>query len=173
MGGKETVLLHSGSESTEYVIVKHGSTDMPTDEKRKGIFDSEIFIVQADFLLVANRGEIHKAPSWNHTIRDGITDVFLKAVHLFKNDEILRYEWPKMIPDPGQGGYFRKAPTTIELIDTSYLQANQGAQYKHWIQRLQSALEISGIPRSVNAEHQMTTEFKYLIGNEPSTFSYC
>lgn len=65
--------------------------------------------------------------------------------------------------------YFRKAPTTIKLIDASYLQENQGAQYNHWIHWLQSALEIYGIPRLVNAEHQMTTEFKYLIRNEPST----
>lgn len=56
------------------------------------------FLVQADFLLIANRGDIDKSSRWNRALCDAMVDVLLGDIHRF-NLSPLRYTWPRYLPD--------------------------------------------------------------------------
>jgi hypothetical protein len=56
------------------------------------------FIIQADFLVPANREDIHKDKLWNKWLRDNISSVFLIAVENFKQDEFLKETYYNFIP---------------------------------------------------------------------------
>ncbi len=56
------------------------------------------FIIQADFILSANREDIIKDNEWNEWLRDSIVKVFLDAVNEFKEDEKLRYSFYNYLP---------------------------------------------------------------------------
>ncbi|MDA0525417.1 sacsin N-terminal ATP-binding-like domain-containing protein [Methanococcoides alaskense] len=56
------------------------------------------FIIQADFLLTANRESIIKNTVWNEWIRDNIHEVFLDSINYFKSKENLRTTFYKYIP---------------------------------------------------------------------------
>lgn len=56
------------------------------------------FIIQADFLLPANREDIIKDNKWNEWLRNSIAEVFLDAVEQFKADEKLRYGFYNYLP---------------------------------------------------------------------------
>ena len=54
------------------------------------------FVIQADFLLVANREDIIKENVWNEFLRDMLPDTFLRLFPaLFKDDpkRQLQYSW--------------------------------------------------------------------------------
>ena len=56
------------------------------------------FMIQADFLVLASREDIHKDKKWNEWLRDNISNVFLKSLDNFKKDEILRVSFYNYIP---------------------------------------------------------------------------
>ncbi|MGC8886386.1 MAG: sacsin N-terminal ATP-binding-like domain-containing protein [Verrucomicrobiia bacterium] len=56
------------------------------------------FVIQADFLVPANREDIHKDKQWNEWLRDNIASVFLMAVEEFKQDENLKSTYYNYIP---------------------------------------------------------------------------
>ncbi len=56
------------------------------------------FIIQADFLVPANREDIHKDARWNKWIRDNIAATFLLAVEEFKQDDNLQKTYYDYIP---------------------------------------------------------------------------
>ncbi|HAA28972.1 MAG TPA: hypothetical protein DCE56_16370 [Cyanobacteria bacterium UBA8553] len=56
------------------------------------------FLIQADFLVPANREDIHKDTRWNKWIRDNIATTFLLAVEEFKQDSNLQKTYYNYIP---------------------------------------------------------------------------
>lgn len=48
------------------------------------------FLIQADFLVPANREDIHKDTQWNKWIRDNIATTFFLAIEEFKQDRNLQ-----------------------------------------------------------------------------------
>ena len=54
------------------------------------------FLIQADFLLTANREDVDERPLWNLSLLDGIVQAFALAVHRF-NKTILKYSWPSYL----------------------------------------------------------------------------
>lgn len=56
------------------------------------------FLIQADFLVTANREDIHKDTQWNKWIRDNIATTFLLAVEEFKQDSNLQKTYYNYIP---------------------------------------------------------------------------
>ncbi|MBD2452249.1 DUF3883 domain-containing protein [Nostoc sp. FACHB-152] len=56
------------------------------------------FLIQADFLVPANREDIHKDTRWNKWIRDNIAATFLSAVEEFKQDIKLNKNYYNYIP---------------------------------------------------------------------------
>ena len=55
------------------------------------------FLVQADWLLVANREDIERESDWNKNIRDNLVDILIQAVHIL-HETPLRYLWPSWLP---------------------------------------------------------------------------
>jgi hypothetical protein len=51
------------------------------------------FLIQADFLLTANREDVDENPPWNLGLLDGVVQAFALAVHRF-NLTNLKYSWP-------------------------------------------------------------------------------
>ena len=58
------------------------------------------FLIQADFLVPANREDIHKDPLWNQWLRNNIAAAFLSAVERFKRSEYLSKTYYNYIPLP-------------------------------------------------------------------------
>ncbi|KAI1365664.1 hypothetical protein F5Y08DRAFT_338421 [Xylaria arbuscula] len=54
------------------------------------------FVINADFLLVANREDIVSSSDWNKVLQNSITDVFQAAIEQL-NTKGLRYTWPKYV----------------------------------------------------------------------------
>ena len=53
------------------------------------------FLLQADFILIANREDIEKSNQWNERLLKGLADCFVQAVTRFNSAEalLLRYTW--------------------------------------------------------------------------------
>jgi hypothetical protein len=53
------------------------------------------FLLQADFILIANREDIEKSNQWNERLLKGLADCFIQAVIRFNSAEalVLRYTW--------------------------------------------------------------------------------
>jgi len=89
---------------------------LPIDSYQTG---SEIpFIIQGDFILTSNRGSILSDNEWNKWLRDSISDIFLKAVEIFKRDTNLRYSFYEYIPlkDSIKDAFFNPIGTNILQI---------------------------------------------------------
>lgn len=56
------------------------------------------FLVQADFLLSANREDIHRNATWNKRARDQIPYAFIAALPGFKSDRVLRTSFLQYVP---------------------------------------------------------------------------
>ncbi|KAJ6491690.1 hypothetical protein C8R47DRAFT_976213, partial [Mycena vitilis] len=56
------------------------------------------FLIQGDFLTLANREDVLSDSRWNKTIRDGLVSLFLKAVEEFQRRPELALVWYKYIP---------------------------------------------------------------------------
>ncbi|KAI0856471.1 hypothetical protein F4860DRAFT_518768 [Xylaria cubensis] len=57
------------------------------------------FLLNADFLLTANRQDVATTANWNKAIVECIEDAFVKAIQLL-NHSTLRYKWPRYLPIP-------------------------------------------------------------------------
>ena len=110
--------------SSPYLILHYPVRGLPDDEKRPGCRESVLIlafptipflgacsvysflpvrdygfkiILQADFVLVANREEIESGSKWNKALLDHIPDAFLDAVKKFNRSDF-RYRWPAYLP---------------------------------------------------------------------------
>ncbi|KAM0275809.1 hypothetical protein ACHAQH_007390 [Verticillium albo-atrum] len=109
-----------------YAIVRHEVRELPLDDRRNGVLRTEItlafpvdldlepqdafaflpidqsgfnFIIQADFLLVANRQALQHELPWNNRLQEAIPDAFVQAIHRFNRANSaprvgLKYTWP-------------------------------------------------------------------------------
>ncbi|RXG50253.1 hypothetical protein VDGE_01904 [Verticillium dahliae] len=145
-----------------YLIVRYEVQDMPVDARRNSVSSTEItlalpvgseletcdafaflpidqsgfnFIVQADFLLVANRQALQHALPWNQRILEAIPDAFVQAVRHFNHADAthgysLKYKWPLFLEYNGP-----KSSTWTEvhqgikrrLCDEDVLEARDGS----------------------------------------------
>ncbi|GAW26981.1 hypothetical protein SAMD00023353_6000530 [Rosellinia necatrix] len=55
------------------------------------------FVVNADFLLVANREDIVSSSDWNQALQHSVVDAFKGAIRQL-NSGTLRYTWPRYVP---------------------------------------------------------------------------
>jgi len=56
------------------------------------------FAIQADFLTISNREDIDKAKEWNKELIKYFSDLFLKAIDVFKEDVILKFSYYNYLP---------------------------------------------------------------------------
>ena len=54
-------------------------------------------MIQADFLLVANREDIDRSLDWNKRLRDSLVDAFIDAIYTLDETD-LKYTWAKYLP---------------------------------------------------------------------------
>ena len=59
--------------------------------------NSSKFLIQTDFVTMANREDIVFSSSRNLALLDNIADAFIKAVHQMYNHETLRYQWMRYL----------------------------------------------------------------------------
>ncbi|KAK6441727.1 hypothetical protein LTR95_002035 [Oleoguttula sp. CCFEE 5521] len=108
----------------ELMITKLVVGGMPRESKREGITDTEVvlalpisadtaslplrpvcnflpiatfgftFLLQADFILTANRENIARDNTWNEALLDGAIDLFVSAVRQCNRTGICKYSWP-------------------------------------------------------------------------------
>ncbi len=52
------------------------------------------FLLQADFILTANRENLSGDNAWNRSVLDGALDLFVYAVRQFNQTGICKYSWP-------------------------------------------------------------------------------
>lgn len=93
-------------KSTELILAfslqEDGSADTRLEQKVFAFLPTRSygfkFLIQADFLVPANREDIHKDTQWNKWIRDNIATTFLLAVEKFKQDSNLQKTYYNYIP---------------------------------------------------------------------------
>ncbi|MEH2124137.1 DUF3883 domain-containing protein [Nostoc sp.] len=93
-------------KSTELILAfslqKDGSADTRLEQKVFAFLPTRSygfkFLIQADFLVPANREDIHKDTQWNKWIRDNIATTFFLAVEEFKQDSNLQKTYYNYIP---------------------------------------------------------------------------
>ncbi|KAJ7032739.1 hypothetical protein C8F04DRAFT_645308 [Mycena alexandri] len=64
------------------------------------------FLIQGDFLALANREDVLADSLWNITIRDGLVSVFLDAIEEFRRRPELALVWYRYIPIRVPGSFF-------------------------------------------------------------------
>ncbi|GJN66027.1 hypothetical protein PLICBS_000043 [Purpureocillium lilacinum] len=55
------------------------------------------FLIQTDFVTMANREDIVSSSSRNLALLDNVADAFIKAIHQMYNHETLRYQWMRYL----------------------------------------------------------------------------
>jgi len=93
-------------EQTEIILAfplkSNGAANTQTKQKVFAYLPTQSygfkFIIQADFLLSANREDIHKDKEWNEFLRDEISELFLESVEEFKKDKNLKKQYYNYIP---------------------------------------------------------------------------
>jgi hypothetical protein len=70
--------------------------------------------MHADFLLIANRGDVDNSIKWNQVLRDTFVDAFLESVRWF-NSGSLRYTWPRFLPSKVTSSFF--SPLESRILD--------------------------------------------------------
>ncbi|KAJ7503102.1 hypothetical protein B0H11DRAFT_1987795 [Mycena galericulata] len=73
------------------------------------------FLIQGDFLTLANREDILSDSPWNQTLRYGLVSVFLDAIAEFQMRPNLALVWYKYIPTTMLDGFF--SPFKDSLMD--------------------------------------------------------
>ncbi|OAQ65575.1 hypothetical protein VFPBJ_11205 [Purpureocillium lilacinum] len=68
-----------------------------TGEKGIGFKSVFKFLIQTDFVTMANREDIVSSSSRNLALLDNIADAFIKAIHQMYNHETLRYQWMRYL----------------------------------------------------------------------------
>jgi hypothetical protein len=145
------------------------------------------FVIQADFLLTANREDIHKDKGWNKWLRDSIPGVFLQAVDEFKKDKKIKSTFYNYIP------LKREVPDDFfsEVVNQLYvgLQSHECilTESENWVVPLnafKASNEIrSLIPNddlaqllskeylSINVEHNVSKQILSMLGVKEFSFS--
>ncbi|BAY63717.1 hypothetical protein NIES22_38050 [Calothrix brevissima NIES-22] len=85
-----------------FSLQENGSADTKLEQKVFAFLPTRSygfkFLIQADFLVPANREDIHKDTQWNKWIRNNIATTFLLAVEEFKQDSNLQKTYYNYIP---------------------------------------------------------------------------
>jgi hypothetical protein len=79
--------------------------------------------MHADFLLIANRGDVDNSIKWNQVLRDTFVDAFLESVRWF-NSGSLRYTWPRFLPSKVTSSFF--SPLESRILDRLAKRADLG-----------------------------------------------
>ncbi|KAK0613515.1 hypothetical protein B0T14DRAFT_526419 [Immersiella caudata] len=76
------------------------------------------FLIQGDFLLIANREDIDGSSNWNCTIRDQLVDAFVSCVRSFNSKPFIRHTWPRYLPQQAKSsGLNFFSPFRSALLD--------------------------------------------------------
>ena len=59
------------------------------------------FVLQADFLLTANREDILQSKKWNRYLIGATIDIFRRSVLAFSAQNVLAYTWPRYVASQG------------------------------------------------------------------------
>ena len=90
------------------------------------------FLLQADFILIANREDIEESNQWNERLLKGLADCFIQAVIRFNSAEalVLRYTWLgflRHVPQSGSNNFSNLADEIIlRLKDFPVLESQSG-----------------------------------------------
>jgi hypothetical protein len=90
------------------------------------------FLLQADFILIANREDIENSNDWNERLLEGLAQCFLKAVARFNSPaaSILRYTWLGFIQGISKSDANNFSPLAdrilAQLKSTSILESQNG-----------------------------------------------
>nr|POF11436.1 hypothetical protein CFP56_44274 [Quercus suber] len=88
------------------------------------------FLLQADFILTANRENIAHDNAWNDALLEGVLDLFVSAVRQFNHTGFCKYDWPNFIAcdDTAHGtimeGFISRLRKTLR--DESVLESQAG-----------------------------------------------
>ena len=97
----------------------------------RGLTDDMQFLIQADFVLAANREDVEHNSKWNIELRDAvIPEVFMAAVNTF-NGSGLRYTWPRYLSSASEvGSFFEPMMSTLldRLRDAPVLETDNGRE---------------------------------------------
>lgn len=75
-------------------------------------------IIQADFLLIANREGVERSNEWNSELRKGLIRAFVDAAMRFDNT-VLRYTWIRYLPEASDSdGFFERMKRDIRDLLT-------------------------------------------------------
>jgi hypothetical protein len=139
------LVLYQDNEKMIYTTVKRRVKCLPYEEKRPGISESDVvlafpikdevpviadqqvfahlplrqygfqFLVQGDFLTVANREDVAVSNDWNLKLREEVLEALLDAVHLFSQSNTkLRFTWIRFLPWKSPVyGFFRRTASEI------------------------------------------------------------
>lgn len=97
-------------------------------------------MVQADFLLTANREDIDQSCKWNVALRDEISQAFLDAVNLFNSGQ-MRYHWPHYLPSGLLIPFFRPMANNI------FQELSNRAVLESWAQTLEKPNALAYVPQ--------------------------
>ncbi|KAL9088067.1 MAG: hypothetical protein Q9165_006408 [Trypethelium subeluteriae] len=89
------------------------------------------FILNADFLLSANREDVEHGKSWNYALLRSTIDLFVESVRRFNKDNIAKYSWPQFTRSlaPNDGTVFQSLlPDIVNHLRTlPVLESQAGA----------------------------------------------
>ncbi|KAI1094358.1 hypothetical protein F5B19DRAFT_490478 [Rostrohypoxylon terebratum] len=89
------------------------------------------FMMNADFLLTANRLHIDISLPWNQVLRDGLAHAFIRAVNHFNKGK-MRYHWPYFIPTSDISPFLQPSRHLIlqNLRDNEFVESAAGALHR-------------------------------------------
>jgi hypothetical protein len=96
-------------------------------------------MVQADFLLNANREDIDQSCERNLALQDEMYLVFLDAINLFKSNR-MRYHWPRYLPSRPVDPFFQPMANKI------HEELSKRAVLEPWARTLEKPNALSYIP---------------------------
>ncbi|KAF2178732.1 hypothetical protein K469DRAFT_642268 [Zopfia rhizophila CBS 207.26] len=165
--GSLYIVLSQGKSFSRYLVKKHVVNHHVLEEKRPGCSQSEIllafpvltqsttqsvyaflpirdygfrFLLQADFLLTANREGIDNSSSWNCTLRDATVQAFLESVdHIIAGP--LKYHWLQYIPTEEISSFF--FPVRKKIIEA----LSQKPVLESWSSTMSVATALSYVPK--------------------------
>ncbi|KAI1388885.1 uncharacterized protein F4822DRAFT_443674 [Hypoxylon trugodes] len=123
------------------------------------------FLVNADFLLTANRSHIDVSLPWNQTLRDGLAHAFVQAIDNF-NGGSFKYYWPHFIPNSDVTSFFQPSSHSIlrHLRQRNVVESSAGTLCTPGRLFYTKYVDDDGRPFT----HNEKTENKYLSPSYPS-----
>ncbi|KAI9692668.1 MAG: hypothetical protein M1820_009462 [Bogoriella megaspora] len=74
------------------------------------------FLLNADFLLSANREDVEQNNDWNGALLNATIDLFVKAVDRFNVERVARYTWPAFLQSQGSASSTAFASVLNDII---------------------------------------------------------